>query len=392
MTSVERRTGPLSCTDTELTGTALEHVRNGTTDMAPSILQVPLSYYGDEQQFRREEELLLCTPIALTPSARVRNPHDYVVRDVLGRSVLVSRGSDGVVRALLNYCRHRGARPAEGCGSARRFTCPYHGWTYDSAGQLVGVPGKRGFTEVDWAATGLTELPSEERHGLVWVVLTAGTPLDLDDHLGSLGEELDSWQLGAYEHFTFREFRSEVNWKAALEAFAESYHFPYVHANSLIGQNTIADVAVHQSFGRHHRICFPFPWIRSHDDGEASWDPIDNLAIIYWLIPNLVVAFSNVGVELIDILPEGSPSLSRVRHEWMAKVPPATDDERAGYNDLFGQVHAAVRDEDFGMLPQCGDAIRHAQHDHMIIGRNEIGVQHVVRSLADAFGYPLPES
>jgi phenylpropionate dioxygenase-like ring-hydroxylating dioxygenase large terminal subunit len=359
--------------------------------MAPSILRVPLSYYGDEEEFRREEELLVCTPMALVPSARVRNPHDYVVRDVLGRSVLVSRGSDGVVRAFLNYCRHRGARPADGCGSTRRFSCPYHGWTYDSAGQLVGVPGKRGFTEVDWAATGLIELPSEERHGLAWVVLTAGAPLDLDDHLGSLGEELDGWQLGAYEHFTLREFQSEVNWKAALEAFAESYHFPYVHANSLIGQNTIADVAVHQSFGRHHCICFPFPWIRSHDDGETSWDPIDNVAIIYWLFPNLVVAFSNVGVELIDILPEGSSSFSRVRHEWMAKVPPATEDERAGYTDLFGQVHAAVKDEDFGMLPQCGDAIRHAQHDHMIIGRNEIGVQHVVRSMAGAFGYRLPD-
>ena len=259
MTDVEERPRQLSSGDTELTRTALEHVRNGTTDLAPSILRVPLGYYGDEEQLQREIELLSRMPIALMPSARVRNPHDYVVRDVLGRSVLVSRGSDGVVRAFLNYCRHRGARPAEGCGSARRFSCPYHGWTYDSAGQLVGVPGKRGFAEVDWAATGLIELPSEERSGLVWVVLTAGAPLDSHDHLGSLAEELDGWQLVSYEHFTMREFRSEVNWKAALEAFAESYHFPYVHANSLIGQNTIADVAVHQSFGRHHRICFPFP-------------------------------------------------------------------------------------------------------------------------------------
>ena len=390
MTNVERRLRPLSYTDVELTRAALKHVRNGTTDLAPSIMRVPLGYYGDEEQLRREEELLVCTPIPLMPSARVLNPHDYVVRDVLGRSVLISRGSDGVVRAFLNYCRHRGARPAEGCGSTRRFSCPYHGWTYDSAGQLVGVPGKRGFTELDWAVTGLIELPSEERHGLVWVVLTAGAKLDLDNHLGPLGEELDGWRLGTYDPFTFREFESEVNWKTALEAFAESYHFPYVHGRSLIGQNTIADVAVHQSFGRHHRICFPFPWISSHDNGDSSWEPIDNMAIIYWVFPNLVVAFSNVGVELIDILPEGSSSLSRVRHEWMARVPPVTDDDRAGYTDLFEQVHAAVRGEDFGMLPQCGDAIRHGQHEHMIIGRNEIGVQHVIHAMADAFSYPMP--
>ena len=91
MTDVDERPRQLSCGDAELTRAALEHVRNGTTDMAPSILRVPLGYYGDEEQLRREQELLSRMPIALMPSARARNPHDYVVRDVLGRSVLVSR-------------------------------------------------------------------------------------------------------------------------------------------------------------------------------------------------------------------------------------------------------------------------------------------------------------
>jgi hypothetical protein len=159
-----------------------------------------------------------------------------------------------------------------------------------------------------------------------------------------------------------------------------------VHANSIIGKNTIADIALHEAFGPHHRLCFPTAWITAHDDGDASWDPIDNVAIIYWLFPNLVLALSPVGVELIDILPAGSPTRCTVRHEWMANAPVVNDRQRAGYDALFAQVHAALRDEDFGMLPQCGDGIRHAQHDHMLIGRNEIGVQHVVRALAGALG------
>src|SRR5208283_5071860 len=72
-----------------------------------------------------------------------------------------------------------------------------------------------------------------------------------------------------------------------------------------------------------------------------------------------------VGVELIVILPAGPPKRCLVRHGWMAKVPPATDEERAGYQDLFDLVHAAVCEEDFGMLPQCGDGIRHGQHEYM---------------------------
>jgi choline monooxygenase len=390
MTTVdEAQVGHLAPTDPELTRQVLEHVRAGTTDLASAVLKVPLSYYRDHRLLDQELDLLKQTPLALVASARVQRAHDFIVRDVLGISVLVSRGADGVVRAYLNYCRHRGARPAEGCGNARRFSCPYHGWVYDSEGGLVGIPGQRGFVEVDRSNSGLVALPCEERHGLIWVVLTAGASMDLVEHLGPLASELVEWNLGDHEHFTEREFESAVSWKAALEAFAESYHFPYVHANSIVGQSTIADTAVFQPLGRHHRICFPTTGITAHDEGLGSWEPVDNLAMIYWVYPNLVLAFTPVGVELIDILPAGSPTRCLVRHGWMAKVPPTTDEERAGYKDLFDLVHAAVREEDFGMLPQCGDAIRHGQHEYMQIGRNEIGVQHVVVTLADALGIEL---
>src|SRR5689334_20924209 len=106
--------------DPELTRQALEHVRNGTTDLAPSVLRVPLGYYGDSAVLEQELALLRTTPIAMTASCRVREPGDYEVRELLDTSVLVVRGQDGVARAFLNYCRHRGAKPASGCGNARR--------------------------------------------------------------------------------------------------------------------------------------------------------------------------------------------------------------------------------------------------------------------------------
>jgi hypothetical protein len=48
-----------------------------------------------------------------------------------------------------------------------------------------------------------------------------------------------------------------------------------------------------------------------------------------------------------------------------------------------------VVDEDFAMLPQCGEGVRHGQHDHMIIGRNEIGVQHMIKVFAQELGVAL---
>jgi phenylpropionate dioxygenase-like ring-hydroxylating dioxygenase large terminal subunit len=362
-------------------------VDDDTTDLADSVLSVPLRYYRDPVLFEREREVLATTPLGLLPSSQIGRPHDFVVRDVMGTSVLITRDGDGRAHAFLNYCRHRGARPASGCGSARRFTCPYHAWTYDSAGQLVGLPGQEGFTGLDRSTHGLVELPSEERHGFVWVVMTAGAPIDVADHLGPLDAELGRWPFAGSEHLTTRTIESLVNWKAALEAFAENYHFAYVHAGSIIGQNTITNTTVFDRFGPHHRLAFPSPWITDADPPFDS--PLDHVSLVYWVYPNLVLAVSVVGTEIIEILPGGDVGSCSVRHGWMATVPAADDETRQSYWSLYEAVHAALRDEDFAMLPTCGDGIAHAQHDHMVIGRNEIGVQNVVRAFAAALDVDL---
>lgn len=375
----------------DLTRRALRHAIDGTTDMAERELRVPLHYYRDAKTVEVEEaQILRRVPLAVVPSAQVANVNDYVVRSVLGDSLLITRDRTGATHVLLNYCRHRGAMPACGTGNASRFVCPYHAWTYRNTGELFMVPGRSGFDSMDTSDYGLVELPSEERHGFVWAVLTAGADLDLDAHLGELGAELALLDYGSFSYHTEREFTSDVSWKGALEAFAESYHFPFVHGDSVIGQNTLANTSIYDGYGRHHRIGFPFTWIKNlADDPAGSWDPGANMGVIYWVYPNLILANSPVGVEIIDILPAGDPTKCTVRHSWMGRVPAETDDQRALYDAVFEGVHAAVRDEDFAMLPQCGEAVRHGQHDHMIIGRNEIAVQHMIEVFAAELGIAL---
>jgi nitrite reductase/ring-hydroxylating ferredoxin subunit len=370
---------------------ALDLVDAGTTEMATEVLEVPLSYYRDAELEERERAACRLTPMALASSAQVAKAHDFVVRDVLGTSVLITRGGDGVVRAFVNYCRHRGGKPAQGCGSARRFTCPYHAWTYDDRGALVGVPGAAGFEGLDRGGLGLVSLPCEERHGLVWVVLTAGAPIDVATHLGGLDAELGAWGLGAGEYLTERELEAAVNWKAVIEAFAENYHFPYVHSGSIVGQNTVGNTATYQEYGLHHRLGFPNPWIegaRGLGEPDIS-SPLDYMVFIYWIYPNLTLAMSPVGTEIIDILPGPTLGTTVLRHGWMASTPAADEAAREGYQALYELVHAAVRDEDFAVLRGCGEGGRAAQHSHMVIGRNEIGVQHVVRTFAEQFGVEL---
>ena len=75
-------------------------------------------------------------------------PGAYCTKTVMGRSILLTRTADGSVKAFDNVCLHRQSQVATGCGTAKRFTCPYHAWTYDNTGRLVGLPGPRGLPDV----------------------------------------------------------------------------------------------------------------------------------------------------------------------------------------------------------------------------------------------------
>ncbi len=133
-----------------------------------------------------------------------------------------------MARSFLNVCRHRGANLAcEGFGHGRRITCPYHSWTYDSQGALVGVTGRELFGPVD--ITGLIELPTVERHGIVFTVATPGLPLDLDEWLGDMGSALEHLQLDRLHRYEVTTTLVSGNWKATADGYLDGYHIGYLH-------------------------------------------------------------------------------------------------------------------------------------------------------------------
>src|SRR5262245_7200452 len=79
---------------------------------------------------------------------QVTEPGQYVTAEIAGQPIVVARGEDRVLRAFSNVCRHRAARVMpEPCGHATKLRCRYHGWTYDLAGKLRGVPEWDGVEE-----------------------------------------------------------------------------------------------------------------------------------------------------------------------------------------------------------------------------------------------------
>ncbi len=101
---------------------AIHIAENKTTDMADEPLRVPLHYYrNDALRISEREQIMSKTPLPVLTSAEVANANDYVVRELFGKSVLIVRGDDGIARAFENYCRHRGATIANGCGNRGLF-------------------------------------------------------------------------------------------------------------------------------------------------------------------------------------------------------------------------------------------------------------------------------
>lgn len=166
---------------------------------------------------------------------------DYLVKEiaVLKASVLLVRGGDGAIRSFYNVCRHRGNKLVRSCaGSAAVFSCGFHGWSYDLAGQLVYVPDQEEFFAFEKSEHGLIPLATEVWQGFIFVKFDASDGEGLLEYLGEASEAFrgypfaDMLQVGAY--------LAEVNanWKVATDIGKELYHVPFVHRRSIPDSHT----------------------------------------------------------------------------------------------------------------------------------------------------------
>ena len=181
----------------------LHYVDTRTTALADAPWENSVDAFSSPERLAREQQTLFRDyPLLMGISSEWAEPGQYRTDDLAGIPILTVRGNDGVLRAFLNVCRHRGAKVADGCGATKLFRCPYHAWTYDLAGQLKAIPAEAAFANVRESRPALTALPLCEKYGLVWVVARpaadGATTFDIDPWLGGLGPELASYRIDTY--------------------------------------------------------------------------------------------------------------------------------------------------------------------------------------------------
>ena len=373
----------------ELAARALKHFNEGTTDQAPSQMQIPVTAYTDEAQFQAERQAVFFeSPIAVALSLEIPNPGDFLTQTIMGKPLLLTRDKEGALHCFLNVCRHRGAKVcAAEKGHQTRFSCPYHAWTYSNKGELIGVYGEDSFGEVDRASMGLAELPCDERSGVIFACLTPGEPLDLDNWLGEFAEKLAHQNLEHWHLYTER-FLSGAGWKATLDGYLEVYHHDSVHGKT-VGPYTVGNLLVHDTWGAHQRMVIARKDITElNKTAPENWEaPESYIRVVHSVFPNLSISAILGGQCLIGFVYPGETSTTTVTRQLILSAEaPATDEEKATIESFSQMTLQAVRDEDYALVATVQGALHAGANDSFLIGKNEPAVQHYHRSVASICG------
>jgi phenylpropionate dioxygenase-like ring-hydroxylating dioxygenase large terminal subunit len=185
-------------------------------------------FYVDPDIFELElERIVNRNWILAGHQSQLPNAGDFKVMKVGRESVIMVRGQDGRIRAFANVCRHRGSLVClESRGNTRKFTCPYHGWVYDTEGRLIGARDMpEGF---DRSTHGLLTVSCELIHGLVFICLSDYPP-SLENCRKELAEPMAMFDFPNLKVAAYKEYAIPANWKLSIENYQECYHCATAH-------------------------------------------------------------------------------------------------------------------------------------------------------------------
>ena len=329
-----------------------------------AVAHSPISRYSSPERFERERAMILRRkPVITAHSSELEGERAFLAKNFLGLPVLLTRDENKTVHAFLNVCRHRGAKlERETSGCKRIFTCPYHGWSWTSQGELRAVPQEeQGFPDLPRAERGLRRLPAAEAHGFIWIIAnpeSAEMP-EIDDWLPGLAKDFQWLGLADHRVAVVDNLDIAANWKLLLEGGLEAYHFRIAHRNT-VASYFPDNLSTYRMFGPHVRTVLPrisMPDMR--DVPETDWQIRRDANLLYTLTPTtqLLVQQDHVMWMHLEPLAEDRTSV-RVATLVPRSVPEI--DETQGRWEKNQKITMAALSEDFelGEEVQAGFASR----------------------------------
>ena len=350
-----------------------------------AVSQRPVTDYLDPERFRLEQERIFrAVPQPVLHTSELPEPGSFVVREFAGLPVLFTRDAEGVAHAFLNVCRHRGSRlVAEASGCKRRFSCPYHAWTYDNQGALVGVPHeKQGFPDLDRDAMSLRRVGCAERYGFIWAWADGQASLDIDASLAGLAPDLE--QLAANTHTVLHseEQVRRVNWKLLVEGGIEAYHFRVAHRDT-IAPYFNDNLSTYRSFGPHMRSILSKRTMNDlGDTPESEWRLRDHAQVLYTIFPSssfLVQADHIAWIQQEAV----SADTTRVRLSTLVPADRVNTDADLEHWSKNHEITVTTLNEDFEIGEGIQAGLASGANTHLTFGRFE-GALDVFNAAVDA--------
>jgi len=327
----------------------LEVVRRGSPVDGQPVRMLPAEAYTSPEVLAWEKRHLfagswtcLGRPEDLLPATGTKpvTQRAVMVGDVACLVVRSESAAEGGLRLYANTCRHRGHEllPDGESSQRRSIQCPYHAWTYDLGGAVLGAPGFREDPTFEPADHGLVELPVRVWHG--WVFAHALHPVgspsvpSFEQHLGEISSLLAPYDAGSLVLADRHSYEVAANWKVIAENYHECYHCPLIHPE-------LCEVTPPDS-GENYKMAGA--WIGGSMDLREGTDtmslsgelaavrlPDANPRVVEYLhvLPNLLVSAHPDYVMTHRMLPL-SPERTWVECSWLVlpsadgSVPPAT--------------------------------------------------------------------
>lgn len=358
---------------------SVQHARDNTFEQVDDVLRVPAKNYTDEGRFKLEvDRIFKRLPLMLAPSCELPERGDFKTMEVAGIPVLLARGQDGVVRSFINSCTHRGTNVAvEPTGNAKRFVCPYHGWSFGQQGELIAIASNDDFGRVDKSCLNLTPLPVAERAGLIFGSVDPKLKLDIDDFLSGYDALLEAFNFKDWYFFESRVLRGP-NWKIAYDGYLDFYHLPVLHKNTLNANGAFGNRAHYHAWGPHQRMVAPDRAARELAGlPEEEWPEGLVLNGVWTIFPCISIASfdgGGRGVMISQLLPGDTVGESWTRQIYLMEKKPSEEQVEAAHGQ-FAFLKVVVEDEDYATGLRQQRALDHGTLDVVLFGRNEGGAQ-----------------
>jgi phenylpropionate dioxygenase-like ring-hydroxylating dioxygenase large terminal subunit len=192
---------------------------------------LPARYYTDQDLYKAEMDRLFGRMwFCAARSEEIERPGQFVIRELNGYNIVVTRNAAGRVTAFHNVCRHRGTRLCT--EEAGKFTgsiqCPYHAWTYDLDGRLIGAPHMDEVPHFRKRDFPLHTVRADEWDGHVFLNLAETGP-SLTEQLGPLVDRFRSWRMQDLRLGRRIVYDVKANWKLVIQNYNECLHCPNLH-------------------------------------------------------------------------------------------------------------------------------------------------------------------